>query len=125
MSKSTRIKREYIPTGVPGLDHVLLGGFLREGFYLLQADPGSGKTTIALQYMLGRVKVGEQCLYVTLTESRADLEDACNSHGFSLDGLEICDLTEDAIALVGESKASVYHPAEIELGDTTKAILSA
>jgi circadian clock protein KaiC len=102
-----------------------MGGLVREGFYLLQADPGSGKTTVALQYVLGRIQAGESCLYVTLTESRADLEDACDSHGWSIDGLEICDLTEDAINLVGESKASVFHPSETELGDTTKAILAA
>src|SRR3712207_9151777 len=119
-----RAKREYIPSGVPGLDHVLRGGFLREGFYLLQADPGSGKTTVALQYVLGRVAAGEPCLYVTLTESRADLEDACASHGLSLDGLEICDLTAEAATPLGGGKVSVFHPAETELGDTTMAILA-
>jgi circadian clock protein KaiC len=117
-------RRQYVTTGVEGLDHVLMGGFLREGFYLLQADPGSGKTTVALQYVLGRVKAGEPCLYVTLTESRDDLEDACESHGWSLDGLDICDLTADASALIGEARASVFHPAETELGDTTEKILA-
>ncbi|MCE9562129.1 MAG: AAA family ATPase [Planctomycetes bacterium] len=125
MSHPNRKTREFIPSGVPGLDHVLKGGFIREGFYLLQADPGSGKTTVALQYVLSRLKAGEPCLYVTLTESRADLEDASDSHGWSLDGLDICDLTADAAQAVGESKASVFHPAETELGDTTKAILAA
>jgi circadian clock protein KaiC len=124
MNNSKRKKREYIPSNVPGLDHVLMGGILREGFYLLQADPGSGKTTVALQYVLGRLKAGESCLYVTLTESRADLEDACDSHDWSLDGLTICDLTEDAVHAVGESKTSVFHPSETELGDTTKTILA-
>ncbi len=118
-------RKEYITTGVPGLDHVLCGGFLREGFYLLQADPGSGKTTVALQYILGRMREGETSLYVTLTESRADLENACDSHGWSLDGLELCDLTESAAGLIGEGKASIFHPSETELGDTTKAILAA
>src|SRR5579883_1383961 len=125
MRKPSRTKREYIPTGVPGLDHVLYGGFLREGFYLLQADPGSGKTTIALQYVLGRLKAGEPCLYVTLTESLTDLENAAESHGWSLEGLEVCDLTKNAATLVGEAKSSVFHPSETELGDTTKAILAA
>src|SRR4051812_8532786 len=125
MTTPVRKKREFVPSGVPGLDYVLHGGFLREGFYLLQADPGSGKTTVALQYVLGRLKAGEPCLYVTLTESRDDLEDTCASHGWSLDGLQVCDLTEHAAGLVGESKASVFHPSETELGDTTKAILAA
>ena len=125
MSISDRAQRQYVPSGVPGLDHVLYGGFLREGFCLLQADPGSGKTTVALQYVLGRLKAGESCLYVTLTESRDDLIDACASHGWSIDGLEICDLTEAAANSIGESRVSVFHPSETELGDTTKAILAA
>jgi circadian clock protein KaiC len=125
MSTPERKTRAYVSSGVPGLDHVLHGGLLREGFYLLQADPGSGKTTVALQYVLGRLSAGETCLYITLTESRADLEDACASHGWSIDGLEICDLTEDAANLIGESRAAVFHPSETELGDTTKTIIAA
>src|SRR5438045_6975367 len=87
---------ERLPTGDDGLDHVLMGGFLRRGFYLVQGDPGSGKTTLALQYVFGRLTAGERCLYITLTESRRDLEAACASHGWSLDGVELCDLTKSA-----------------------------
>jgi circadian clock protein KaiC len=115
----------YIPTGVSGLDYVLMGGFLREGFYLVQGDPGSGKTTLALQFVLSRQKAGERCLYITLTESRRDLEKACGSHGWSLDGIEICDLSKSAVNLVGVPEASVFHPSETELGETTQAILAA
>jgi circadian clock protein KaiC len=115
----------HVPTGVPGLDDVLMGGFLREGFYLVQGDPGSGKTTVALQYVLGRVKAGEPCLYISLTESRRDLENACRSHGWSLDGLEVCDLSKSAANLSGEPEASVFHPSETELGETTQAIFAA
>jgi circadian clock protein KaiC len=95
---------EKVSTGIPGLDHVLGGGFLREGFYLRQGAPGSGKTTAALQYVLGRVKAGERCLYITLTESRRDLENACRSHGWSLEGLELCDLTKSAANLANETE---------------------
>ena len=66
-----------VSTGVAGLDNVLLGGFLRGGFYLVQGDPGSGKTTLALQFVQERIRAGERCLYISLTESRADLENAC------------------------------------------------
>ncbi len=115
----------FIPTGVPGLDDVLMGGFLREGFYLVQGDPGSGKTTVALQFVLARLAAGESCLYISLTESRKDLEDAARSHGWSLEGLEICDLTKSAANLAGEPEASVFHPSEVELGETTQAIFAA
>lgn len=117
--------KTYVPTGVPGLDHVLMGGFLREGFYLIQGDPGSGKTTLALQYVRGRIEAGEPCLYITLTESSRDLENACASHGWSLDGTELCDLTRSAANLAGEPESSVFHPSETELGETTKAIFAA
>ncbi|WP_165226422.1 ATPase domain-containing protein [Aquisphaera insulae] len=117
--------RQFVTTGVPGLDKVLRGGFLRRGFYLIQGDPGSGKTTLALQFLLGRKASGERCLYITLTESFADIENTCLSHGWDLDGLPVCDLTSSAANLAGEAEASVFHPSEIELGETTRAILAA
>src|SRR4051794_11322990 len=122
---SSMDEKQFVPTGVSGLDYVLMGGFLREGFYLLQGDPGSGKTTVALQYVLGRLEAGESCLYITLTESRRDLENTCRAHGWTLDGLEICDLTKSAANLVGEPESSIFHPSETELGETTKAIFGA
>jgi len=109
-------------TGIEGLDYVLLGGFLRGGFYLLQGDPGSGKTTLALQFVQARLKARERCLYVSLTESRADLESACRSHGWSLDGLELTDLTRSAADLEAHSQVSVFHPADTELSDLIKAV---
>jgi circadian clock protein KaiC len=116
---------QFVPTGVLGLDDVLMGGFLREGFYLVQGDPGSGKTTVALQYVLGRTTAKEPCLYITLTESRADLGNTARAHGWSLEGIEVCDLTKSAANLSGEPDSSVFHPSEIELGETTQAIFAA
>ena len=113
-----------LATGVPGLDHVLMGGFVRRGFYLVQGDPGSGKTTLALQYVNARLKAGERCLYVSLTETRGDLEHSCRSHGWSLDNIELCDLTASAANLSIEADTSVFHPLDTELGDITQAVLS-
>jgi circadian clock protein KaiC len=109
-----------IPTGISGLDEVLLGGLVREGFYLVQGDPGSGKTTLALQYLQGRAKAGERCLFITLTESRKDLNNIAQSHGWSTDGIVICDLVRPASA--ADAAPSVYHPSDTELGDIVKAV---
>jgi len=99
-----------ISTGVPGLDEILMGGFARNGFYLVQGDPGSGKTTLALQYARARVKAGEVCLYVSLTETRKDLENACASHGWTLEGIPLCDLSRSPANISGESEFSVFDP---------------
>ncbi|VTR97917.1 circadian clock protein : Putative circadian clock protein, KaiC OS=Pedosphaera parvula (strain Ellin514) GN=Cflav_PD2769 PE=4 SV=1: KaiC: KaiC [Gemmata massiliana] len=117
--------KQFVPTGVPGLDHVLMGGYLREGFYLVQGDPGSGKTTVALQFAIGRTAAKEKTLYITLTESRRDLDRTCRAHGWTLDGIELCDLSKSAANLLGEPESSVFHPSETELGETTKLILAA
>lgn len=111
-----------IPTNIPGLDNVLLGGFLPDAFYLIQGDPGSGKTTLALQFMQGRLKAGERCLYISLTESRRDLESTCRSHGWSLEGLELRDLTHATGDLTESSEASVFHPADTELSEMMQVI---
>lgn len=116
-------KASKIPSGVPGLDNVLMGGFIPYGFYLLQGDPGSGKTTIALQYSIGRVKAGEKVLYVSLTETKQDLQNAALSHDWHIEGIHICDLSRAANNLTGQTEISVFHPSETELGETTQAVL--
>ncbi len=111
-----------VSSGTAGLDTVLFGGFRRGGFYLLQGDPGSGKTTLSLQFARSRVLAGEPCLYVSLTETRRDLENACASHGWSLEGIEVRDLTRSN-AIIGErNQASVFHPADTELSEIMKAV---
>ena len=112
----------FVSTGVSGLDEVLCGGFLRSGFYLLQGDPGSGKTTIALQFARKQLSAGERCLYISLTESRADLENACRSHGWTLAGLELRDLSRSASGLEAQSHVSVFHPADTELADLITSV---
>ena len=114
----------YVPTGVPGLDTVLKGGFLRGGFYLLQGDPGSGKTTVGLQYLLKRVQEGDRVLYIALTESRRDMEMICTSHGWSLEQIELSDLVQASSNPVEQTKHSIFDPSETELGDLVKTIIS-
>lgn len=84
-----------VTTGVAGLDTILGGGLLAEGFYLLQGDPGSGKTTVALQFARECVAKGEKTLYISLSESREDLERTVRSHGWSLQGIHLLDLSKE------------------------------
>jgi circadian clock protein KaiC len=121
MSESVQTQ-ETLSTGIEGLDAVLLGGFVRGGFYLIQGDPGAGKTTLAMQFVQSRIKQNERCLYFSLTESRIDLEHTCASHGWSLEGVDLCDLAATAAAL--ENHSSVFHPADAELTEMTKRVLA-
>jgi circadian clock protein KaiC len=124
MEEPELTQNAYVSTGVPGLDHILGGGFIREGFYLLQGDPGSGKTTLALQYLMACGRKGEPGLYITLTETRKDLERACASHGWALNGVEVSDLTRSEFNTSRDSHYVVFHPSEVELGETTRQIVA-
>jgi circadian clock protein KaiC len=117
-----RQTQETLSTAIEGLDAVLLGGFVRGGFYLIQGDPGSGKTTLAMQFVQSRIKQKERCLYFSMTESRIDLEHTCASHGWTLDGIDLCDLAASAASL--ENQSSVFHPADAELSEITKRVLA-
>jgi circadian clock protein KaiC len=85
-----------LSTGVEGLDVILAGGFARDRVYLLEGSPGTGKTTFALRFLLAGVERGEKCLYVTLSESAEELTDVVASHGWSLDGIELFELLDEA-----------------------------
>ena len=113
-------------TGVPGLDSVLGGGFPRGHLYLVDGPPGSGKTTLALQFLLEGIRRGERSVYVTLSESEAELRSIARTHGWSPDDqLVVCDLQSAEQALQSESQYTLFHPAEIELSETTEMVLRA
>jgi circadian clock protein KaiC len=117
-----RHRSRYISTGIEGLDFILKGGFLKGGFYLLQGDPGSGKTTLGLQYLLKRAQEGDQVLYISLTESRRDLQMICESHGWILDTINLCDLARSTLPPIEQSQSSIFDPGEIDLVDAMKSI---
>lgn len=112
-----------VGTGISGLDDVLLGGFPRSHFYLIEGDPGAGKTTLGLQFLLQGRDQGENCLYVTLSETKRELSDVAASHGWSLDRINIYELGDIQDRLKPEHQYTVFHPAEVELTETTKRIL--
>ncbi|WP_310738738.1 ATPase domain-containing protein [Piscinibacter sp. HJYY11] len=106
-----------------GLNEVLHGGLIAERIYLLDGNPGAGKTTLALQYLLEGVRVGEKCLYITLSETRGELIANANSHGWSLEGIEIFELIADDLHADAEGDLTMFHPAEVELNTTTRRML--
>lgn len=112
-----------LQTGVPGLDNILFGGFPQGHLYLIEGDPGTGKTTLALQFLLEGIRNGEQTLYVTLSESRDELEQVTRSHGWNPEPLEIFEMIPPEEDLKPESQYTVFHPSEVELADTIANIL--
>src|SRR5690349_1743781 len=112
-------------TGIPGLDDVLGGGLTPHRLYLVDGNPGSGKTTLALQYLLEGIKQGEKCLYITLSETKEELLAGAASHGWSLDGVDIVELVSSEAELDGDAQVTMYPAAEVELHETTRRILDA
>ena len=112
-----------IETGVPGLDTILNGGLQAGTVYLVEGTPGTGKTTLALQFLLTGLKAGEPGLYITLSETAAELTSVAESHGWSLDGIEVFEIVSED-GLVPDPDQSVLHPAELELGETARAVMA-
>jgi circadian clock protein KaiC len=113
-----------VSTGVTGLDSVLGGGLPPNHLYLVEGTPGTGKTTLALQFLLAGVARGERGIYVTLSESRLELGEVAASHGWSLDGVDVVELSADD-AMTSDETYTVFHPAELELQQTMDAVLQA
>src|SRR6476660_1805935 len=106
-------------TGVPGLDDVLAGGLIRDRLYLVEGMPGSGKTTLGFQFLLEGARTGEPVLYVSLSETEEEIRAVASSHGWSLEGVLIRELIPTEEALSPASQNTMFHPSEVELGETT------
>jgi circadian clock protein KaiC len=116
-------KRALAATGIAGLDDVLCGGFTAHRMYLVEGVPGSGKTTLGMQFLMEGARLGEPVLYVTLSESAEELHDVAVSHEWLLEGITLRELIPTEQSLAAEDQYTVFHPAEIELTETTKLIL--
>jgi circadian clock protein KaiC len=112
------VSRQRASTGVPGLDDVLSGGLPAGHLYLIEGDPGAGKTTVGLQFLMHVAAQGELVLYVTLSESKAELEQGAESHGWSLDGVDIFEFAPTEQYLQPEDQYSHFHPSEVEFHDS-------
>jgi circadian clock protein KaiC len=124
MSTEKEPRTDISPTGVVGLDDILGGGLQRNRVYLVEGEPGSGKTTMAMQFLIEGARHGEKCLYVTLSETRSELEFVAGTHGWSIDDIEIMELIPSEESLVPDAQYRMYHPSEVELSETTKTILA-
>ncbi|UHC19470.1 AAA family ATPase [Methylobacterium currus] len=112
--------------GITGLDDILGGGLTRNRLYLLEGDPGTGKTTIALQFLLAGAEAGEVGLYITLSETKQELCDNATSHGWSLDKhLAVFELVPPESLFEESQQQSLLYSSDLELGESTRAILQA
>lgn len=110
-------------TGVDGLDDVLNGGLPANRVYLLRGDPGVGKTTLALQFLLEGADRAEAGLYFTLSETKEELEVTAQSHGWDLKKINVYELSAAEQSLKAESENTFFHPSDVELNRTTKTLL--
>src|SRR5215813_6770388 len=98
-----------VATGIAGLDDILGGGFTPDRVYLVEGNPGSGKTTLALQYLFEGRKLGESGLFVTLSETKMELHDVARSHGWSLEGINLLELVAPESELEPDNQYSMFQ----------------
>ncbi|WP_423605243.1 ATPase domain-containing protein [Sphingomonas sp. MS122] len=113
-----------IPTGVPGLDPILAGGYAENRVHLVEGQPGSGKTSMALQFLMDGAKQGELGLYVTLSETTAELCAVAASHGWTFDGIEIFEMVPPELSLDPNAQQTVLYSSELELGETVRMVMA-
>jgi circadian clock protein KaiC len=123
MTKNGARARGRSATGISGLDDIVGGGLPSNRLYLLEGKPGTGKTTLALQYLLTGAQAGEKVLYITLSETRDELQEVADSHGWGLDGIDVVELSAIGAQLEAAAQNTLFHSSEVELTQTTKMLL--
>jgi circadian clock protein KaiC len=112
-----------LSTGIAGLDAILMGGLPAGQLHLIEGEPGTGKTTLALQFLIAGARRGERVLYVTLSETRRELDAVARSHGWDLAGIDLHELEMTEEALAAEGQLTFFHPSELELSEMTDRVL--
>ena len=120
---SAALNGQFCASGIEGFDDILNGGLPRDCFYLIQGDPGSGKTTLALQFLLEGVRCGESVFYVTLSETRDELLKVTRSHGWSLESIPLLELSAIEQLLGPEAQTTVFRPSEVELNKVSNLLI--
>ena len=124
MKISNASTSQLLSTGISGLDEILGGGLTPNRVYVVEGEPGSGKTTMGLQFLQEGAKKGESVVYVTLAESSDELRGVADSHGWTLAGVHIHELLPSESQLQPEAHYTMFHPSEVEMGTTLGMILS-
>ena len=120
MADAYKVKR--LQTGVDGLDNILSGGLPAGQMYLLEGDPGTGKTTLAMQFIMAGVTRGERALYVTLSEPALELQGSAQSHGWDIENIPIAEFVPEEASFSADQQYTVFHPSEVELASTIQRL---
>jgi circadian clock protein KaiC len=116
------VAQKRLETGISGLNSILQGGYPENRLYLIQGEPGTGKTTMAFQFLMDGVRLGETCLYISFSESKEELDTVANSHGWDISKLHLLELGDIEDQLKPESQNTVFYPSEVEMNQTTKVL---
>lgn len=111
-----------VSSGSPELDYILAGGFAAKRVHLIEGEPGSGKTTLGMRFLMDGRDKGERCLYITLSESKEELLHVAGTHGWDLDGIEIFELVPPELSLDQEREQSIVYASDLELGETVQMV---
>ena len=112
-----------VTSGLPALDYILRGGFASNRIHLIEGEPGAGKTTLGLQFLLEGKRRGERCLYVTLSEGRQELLQVARAHGWDLDDIDIFELVPPELSLDPDREQSILYASDLELGETVRLVM--
>ena len=113
-----------VSSGLPALDYILRGGYAENRIHLVEGEPGAGKTTVGLQFLLEGRRHGEGCLYITLSEGRDELMHVASTHGWDMDGIEIFELIPPELSLDPQREQSILYASDLELGETVRLVMA-